>query len=346
MNTLEIKTRTIILLTATFLLGVGLAIGVSEVLLRAAGFKPWTYSHKSVNEPTMQEPDPVLGWKNIPGTYLVPPYHPSGHAIQFTLLEDGQRRTGVNSTIDGKEGFVFIGDSLTQGWAISDDETFAWKLQERFPIYKVLNYGTAGYGTYQSLLLLEQKLPRLTRPKFVLYGFMDHHEVRNCAAGEWLQALASHARRGQVAVPFASVDAQSNSLVRYSPDHYVSWPFRQSFALVKVLESAYMKGKTISRCYRKRSLTEQILRQMKKTSETYGSTLVVVLLRMKNNTKAHYVNFLTRNNVRVFDCVYKISDSEKMKVPGEGHPNGRMNTLWAECISDMLKRELEGHNRD
>ena len=202
--------RLVLVLTGTLLLSLALTIALSEVLLRAAGFQPWVYTHKDVNEPTMHEPDPVLGWQNKAGSYLVPPYHPSGQAIQITLLENGQRRTGVNSTADAREELVLVGDSLTQGWAISDHETYAWKLQKRFPFLKVLNYGTGGYGSYQSLLMLERQLPGLTRPKFVLYGFIDHHEIRNCAAGEWLQALSSHSRRAHVDVPFVTYDAKKD----------------------------------------------------------------------------------------------------------------------------------------
>ena len=85
--------RLILVLTGTVLLSFALAIALSEVLLRAAGFRPWVYSSKDLNEPTMLEPDAILGWQNKAGSYVVPPYHPSGQAIQITLLENGQRRT-------------------------------------------------------------------------------------------------------------------------------------------------------------------------------------------------------------------------------------------------------------
>ena len=334
--------RLVLVLTGTLLLSLALTIALSEVLLRAAGFQPWVYSGKDVNEPTMHEPDPVLGWQNKAGSYLVPPYHPSGQAIQITLLENGQRRTGVNSTADAREELVLVGDSLTQGWAISDHETYAWKLQKRFPFLKVLNYGTGGYGSYQSLLMLERELPGLTRPKFVLYGFIDHHEIRNCAAGEWLQALSSHSRRAHVDVPFVTFDAKKG-LVRHSPERYPSWPFRESFASVKVLESAYMKIKTMQRCLQRRLTTEQILLQMNRVSEAYDATFIAVLLRVGNGMKEHYINFLRGKKIQVFDCVDNISDTDEMKVPGEGHPNGAMNTLWAECISARLKERFEKH---
>ncbi len=39
--------------------------------------------------------------------------------------------------------------------------------------------------------------------------------------------------------------------------------------------------------------------------------------------------------IRVIDCTYPIT--REMKVEGEGHPNGQMNTRWAKCIADGLE---------
>ena len=95
--------RLILVLTGTVLLSFALAIVLSEVLLRVAGFRPWVYSSKDLNEPTMVEPDAILGWQNKAGSYVVR-YHPSGQAIQITLLENGRRRTRVNSTAEARQG--------------------------------------------------------------------------------------------------------------------------------------------------------------------------------------------------------------------------------------------------
>src|SRR5262249_12408647 len=66
----------------------------------------------------------------------------------------------VSRADPGAPTALFIGCSFTQGWAISDQETFPWGVQEHFPAARVLNAGTAGYGTYQSLLGLSEPSPR------------------------------------------------------------------------------------------------------------------------------------------------------------------------------------------
>ena len=313
-------------------LGLLVAIALSELVLRAVGFRPWTYTGQDANEPTMHEPDPVLGWRAKKGSYTVPPYHPSGHAIQLTFLDDGRRRTSAKTSAAFDSELLLVGDSFTQGWAVSDSETYAWKLQETLPRRLVLNYGTAGYGTYQSLLVLERELPRLRQP-VVLYGFNEFHEPRNVAAASWLASLARFARRSQVDVPFATL-SPDRKLVRHLPERYPSVPYRESLALMAFLENTYMTVKTRSRVSEKRLVTKKLILEMDRISRAQGAKFAVVLLYLFD--KPGYAAFFDKNNITYIDCAYEIK--EEMKVRGEGHPNGEMHSLWARCISQALDR--------
>jgi lysophospholipase L1-like esterase len=313
-------------------IGLLVAMALSELVLRAAGFKPWTYTGQDANEPTMHEPDSVLGWRAKKGSYKVPPYHPSGHPIQLTFLENGRRRAGADVSAAFDAELLLVGDSFTQGWAVTDNETYAWKLQENMPRRQVLNYGTAGYGTYQSLLVLERELPRLRQP-FVLYGFNEFHEPRNVAAGSWLKSLAQFAKRSQVDVPFATLGADQK-LVRHPPERYPSLPYRESLAVMALLEDTYMTVRTRSRVSDKRLVTERLLLEMDKVSRARGAKFAVVLLYLFD--KPGYTAFLGRNNIAYIDCAYEIK--EEMRVRGEGHPNGEMHSRWARCISQALER--------
>lgn len=336
--------KSFILNTAALFLGLTLALSLSEVLLRVCGFRPWVYSTKDANEPTMHEPDSVLGWRNKRGNYTVPPYDPSGQTIQITFLENGRRRTGVNTSLSSEGELVVVGDSFTEGWAISDSETYAWKLQNKFPFFQVLNYGTGGYGSYQSLLVLERELPHMTRPRFVLYGFNELHEARNVAPGWLLAHFASYSRRAHVYVPFATYDSKYGML-RHPPERYLSLPFRESSAVVAIIEKAYMDFSTRKRFLEKRVVTEQILLEMNKVCSKYEASFTIILLSVRDQTeedkehKEHYVKFLSANNIQVIDCAYDLTN--EMRVPGEGHPNGTMNTRWAECISDAMAKQIE-----
>jgi lysophospholipase L1-like esterase len=110
----------------------------------------------------MHEFDRLLGWRPKPGRYVYPVGVEAKTPIRFTILADGSRVT-AGERENRVRPVLVLGDSFTQGWAVSDEETYAWKLQERFPTARFVNYGTAGYSTYQSLLRLKVALKQ-SRP--------------------------------------------------------------------------------------------------------------------------------------------------------------------------------------
>jgi hypothetical protein len=53
-----------------------------------------------------------------------------------------------------------------------------------------------------------------------------------------------------------------------------------------------------------------------------------------------YAGFFPTKRIRWLDCSVPLDRS--LIVIGEGHPNGKVNTLWANCLS----RFLDGPGRD
>ena len=103
-----------------------------EILLRLTGHLPWRYLTKDANEPTMNEYDPLLGWKSKPGRYVVNGYTESAFDLKMTYWGGGRRATGIEEA-SRRDKLVLIDGSYTQGWAVSDSDTYAWKLQEKYP---------------------------------------------------------------------------------------------------------------------------------------------------------------------------------------------------------------------
>jgi len=283
----------------------------------------------------MNEYDPTLGWRSKKGSFRVPPYDTSGDETHYSFLQGGLRKTseGQVDVRDARPKFIAVGCSFTEGWAISDEETFAWKLQEEFPDYEVLNYGTAGYGTYQSLLMLEQVLPKLAHPRTVLYGFSDKHEDRNVAAAAWVRKLSSYSKRAHLFVPYVSLDI-NGQIIRHMPEAYPVFPLREYSSVLNLAESAYAELRAKGRTTQKREATQQLILQMRELTQSQGVEFVVVFLVVDEEAKAHYQRFLTENHITTIDCSRPLS--KDMTVSGEGHPNGKMNSLWAACIGDSL----------
>ena len=79
----------------------------------------------------------------------------------------------------GQFRMVAIGDSLTFGWGVNDNDTFCAQLEQllrrRFPAsdVDVVNLGVGGYDTHQEVALLKRNVARL-QPDMVLVGFYSN----------------------------------------------------------------------------------------------------------------------------------------------------------------------------
>jgi hypothetical protein len=302
----------------------------AELIARLVGIKPIHPAHFA-NEPIVHIPDPVLGWRNNPGSYNYPAYVSGYDNIQITILPSGERATKPESKKINANKIIMIGCSFTQGWAVSDQDTFAWKLQDLNPHVDVRNYGASGYSTYQSFLNLQHILPLMQNPKTVIYGFMDDHENRNVAPDYWLKALTG-VKRSQSAVPYLSLSSDEN-MQTHLPKKYQAFLLRTRLASIVGLENVYARikdFKQIKRLQQKSIITKKIIIDMHILSKKYGADFYMVVLHDNAKITKYYQDNLSVAGVNVVDCTQK--NTNKMQVPGENHPSGELHSLWAECI--------------
>ena len=288
--------------------------------------------------PVLQEPDSVLGWRNKAGSVVWPGQgEDAGKDIRMTFWADGLRATAPAPELD-RPHVVVIGCSYTQGWAVTDEETYAWRLQSEFPSHAFLNFGTAGYGSYQSLLALEQYFAAgHAAPAVVIYGFIDYHEERNVAPAGWLKALATASRAGTLAVPFVSIGADG-TLERHRLARTNSWPLRSQLASVALLEDRVLELRTRGRLEQRREATDRLLLELQRVTRDHGSRLLVAILESRDEPRAHVMAFTARKGIEAVDCT--VPNQEALQVPGYSHPDRRINAHWARCIGDRLTGRL------
>jgi hypothetical protein len=73
---------------------------------------------------------------------------------------------------------LILGDSFTFGDEVSDDETYAFYLQQMLPQAEVINMGVHGYGHDQMLILLREEGIKY-EPDIVIVGFLALDMSRN-----------------------------------------------------------------------------------------------------------------------------------------------------------------------
>jgi hypothetical protein len=147
---------------------------VGEVVtrIRDPGASLWQYPNYAtrMTQPAPWEVqftyDPTLGWDPIPGisgTLL-------GKPIAFT--KEGTRVQNLDRPPAMGPLIVAFGDSVTEGYAVGNDETWPANL-ERQTGRHVLNAGVRGYGLDQIVLRAERMIPKLKPPTVILAFIAD-----------------------------------------------------------------------------------------------------------------------------------------------------------------------------
>lgn len=311
------------------------AILFVEVILRITGSTPKKYLDISKNEPVTNEKNETLGWSPIIGIHNFKPWAENGKNTVLTFNNDTSRF--ISDQKENLEKIVFIGGSITNGWAVSDNETFPYILQKKYKNFKVYNFAVGGYGGYQSLLNLEKIYKKKENVKFVIYGFIPHHEVRNVAAGSWLYLLNYVSKRGVVNLPYASLD-KNGKLVHHAPDKLTKVPLSEKLAVSAKIEKKIMKLKSFKREKNQTEISLAIINEMNVLSKENNSKFILLILKdFGDRRKKAYSEFLKKNDIHNINCF--LSSDKKYQVPGEGHPNEISHQLISECVFKKLKNQ-------
>lgn len=119
---------------------------------------------------------PLRGWTLAPGLRDVVVFGDKRLSSSSRGLR-GRREHAIPKP-PGTLRVAVFGDSFTFGEEVSDEETFAHRLEELLPGVEVLNFGVHGYGHDQALLYLREALP-LYQPDVVLVGHVNDDALRN-----------------------------------------------------------------------------------------------------------------------------------------------------------------------
>ena len=133
--------RTVIAL----LIGILLALLLGEVLLGRFDPLGFGYFRDQADLNPHLVPDP-RGYTFAPGTYRL-------SKSTFTILPDGNR--AVPDTVpSAKKTLVFMGDSVTFGYGVSDDQTWVDLVARDLPDVYVINAGVSGFNSTNVLRTL------------------------------------------------------------------------------------------------------------------------------------------------------------------------------------------------
>jgi len=132
----------------------------------------------------IESPDPTIGHVHRPGgrAHLMD--------VDVQINADGLRDVEHSHQRDGRRRVVFLGDSLTFGWGVAQDATFATVLERelsaRTPT-EILNFGAGNYNTSQEVgLFLEKGLAYHPDEVVVFYFINDAEPTPHKSRWWWL----------------------------------------------------------------------------------------------------------------------------------------------------------------
>lgn len=116
----------------------------------------------------------LCGWVSEPGSHI----SKEDPSVRENVWCDGSRISRPHFARKTRYRALVVGCSQTFGMGVSDQDTFVWRLNEMFPNITFDNYGVCGYGTYQCLVAMQERLKE--RPyDLVIYGYIQDHGRRN-----------------------------------------------------------------------------------------------------------------------------------------------------------------------
>ncbi|MDA0337692.1 MAG: SGNH/GDSL hydrolase family protein [bacterium] len=235
--------------------------------------------------------DPQLGWKHRPGA--------SGHMVtpEFDVAYDmdaAGRRQHTSSAASQSVQIQLYGDSFAEGWGVEVVDGLAAGLERQMSSptgVHVSNYGTAGFGTDQELLLFNEvrlrESPDLVLLLFYVNDLWNNVSRRGVGAQRGAKPVFRPDRNGVLQLsgtPIPEPPPRTTSPWQTLRDHShlwtlgaKAWPTASAMPMEQVQQFyGGLYGQDEARYRPVWSLTELLLVEFARTCERAGAAFVLV----------------------------------------------------------------------
>ncbi|MDG2244661.1 MAG: hypothetical protein P8L66_14345 [Rhodospirillaceae bacterium] len=327
---------------ALLLVSMAISVFLVEVVLRIAGFGTRELTpdifFKDGEETTWSVPDSQLGWVNKAG---VSASIEAGEA-PMTFWDQGRRATRGDPT-EPREGVpvLLVGGSNAQSYGVADHETFPYVLGQRFQEMWIENFGNGGYSTVQALLMAERAVNEFyggLAPELIILTFADSHLVRNVSDQSWVYSISDSQGR-YVSPPHFRLDGEQ--LTFHSFQAIAPWPLETSSALITTLHNVWLQSFLFNTIEESVPVTRKVMDQFFEYATSIGSDFLVVTLEDRTQISESLFEGVP---FPILDCSgYERSNPEEYLLGGDGHPNAKLHTHFADCLGGWVAEYFESH---
>jgi hypothetical protein len=319
-----------------------LLFSLAEGIARLKGFRPWTVKQAQiVVEPGGRffRAHPTLGYTHLPGQFKVT--LAGAYTFKATNLENTLRITHPLDTYQSdaaRKQIWILGDSITYGWSVNDEEAYPWLLQERFPDYEVVNFGVSGYGTLHSLIQLREALQNGHPPKLVILAYAAWHDVRNTFIRIRRKMLAPSAHLGPLNQPYARLTADGRLDIFMDTVEYREFPLMRYSAFIHALEETYDNYE--ERHAQSHEVTKAIINEIRDQCQAHGAELVVVNLD-SNPITSDMMEYCRRQGIKTASIYVDLENiKENNNLPYDSHPSALAHKQYAQKMETFLRTDV------
>lgn len=310
---------------------VAISLAAAEVIVRGLGYAPFVAVEQASLDATLPIPgwtqfDRELGWIHRPNFAFDSPIWSARFWPDSTRSTRPLEQTGTPAYA------VLLGCSYIEGAGLADDESLGWLLQARLPLLDVRNFGTGGYGSYQSLLSLRRHFVRAEKPtSVVVYALGSFHGIRDRASRSWLAGLIPRGRLVAFIPPHADADGQG-ALVEFPGRRVEAWRLAEHSALIHLVQKTYVSQFLVASDDERKEVETQVaaIRMMDELSRRNGARFVVATIFARDGFKRDMFRRLERHRIEYADC-------SPEAIPA-GHPDAFWTYRHAACISGAVGR--------
>jgi lysophospholipase L1-like esterase len=266
---------------------------------------------------------------------------PEGYAFTVTHLPNTLRVTHPLPT-DAHERptpeIWIFGCSFTHGWSLNDQETYPWRLRERFPGYEVVNYGVGGYGTIHALLQLRAALHTRPPPVVAIYAYAGFHDERNTFLRRRRKGVALWNRLGPLTQPYARLTASGTLRYAFAAVEYREIPLMRSSALAHFLEMTF--NDVEERVARSHEVSKRLLLEMAHLARQVQVPLVVAGI-MDDEPTHDMLTFAHDHSLAAVNLASELTADTYWNLPHDrGHPSPRATVKYAERLEAFLRHQV------
>ena len=265
---------------------------------------------------------------------------------------------------------LFLGDSFTFGWLLQDEDTYVYKLGEKFSKYELINSAAGGNGTADQLRYFEKFCNKI-KPRYTFILINAYDIERSKISNLYSLDKENNLINGKNNIPKISYFVDNNYLYKFliSNFHTVNFLRKIYVSINNILSNKkpligdkvnnksnkfFEVDKIENLSNKKYILEKKLFKRFKDFSLECETDIHLINLAWENREKnltdtdkflKDSSEFFKQININYIDLYDKMKAKHKnqkiYQIEVDGHPNEKANNLYFENLHDVLKKIIK-----